>query len=214
MEASETNQEQALAPFAVSRETKARLQKLVHELHRWQAIKNLVSRQTLGQVWTRHVADSLQLAALAPEARVWLDLGSGAGFPGLVLAIALADAPGAAVHLVEGNARKSAFLRHVARLTNVPAIIHEGRIEEVVPALVGANEIQIVTARALAPLGQLLAWAEPLLTTSAIGLFPKGREAKAELTEAAKSWKFGAELIPSLTDSEARIIRINSLQRL
>jgi 16S rRNA (guanine527-N7)-methyltransferase len=201
----------ALALTPVSRETQARLESLVEELGRWQAVKNLVGPRTLETVWTRHIADSLQLLTYADELKTWLDLGSGAGFPGLVLAAALADDPRASVHLVESNSRKCAFLRHSARTTGAAATIHELRIEDAIPSFLG--RVQVVTARALAPLSQLLAWTEPLLTTSAVGLFPKGRGAEGELTEAAKSWRFDADLLPSRTDSEARIVRIRSLGR-
>jgi 16S rRNA (guanine527-N7)-methyltransferase len=194
----------------VSRETSGRLDLLVAELARWQQIKNLVGPKTLAEVWTRHIGDSLQLLAIEPQALRWADLGSGAGFPGLVLAIALAERAGAQVHLVESNARKCAFLRHAARLTGAPAMIHQARIEAVVSGLAGT--IEVVTARALAPLAQLVAWTEPLLKTGTVGLFPKGRTAQSELTEAGKSWRLDAELIPSRTDSEARIVRITSLQ--
>ncbi len=140
------------AEHNVSRETSRKLDILVDELGRWQTIKNLVGPGTLAEVWTRHIADSLQLLAIEPQALRWADLGSGAGFPGLVLAIALAERAGAHVHLVESNSRKCAFLRHVARLAGAPATIHEARIEAVVSGLAGA--VEIVTARALAPLAR------------------------------------------------------------
>jgi 16S rRNA (guanine527-N7)-methyltransferase len=198
----------ALALTPVSRETAERLDVLVAELRRWQRIKNLVGPETLAFVWTRHIADSLQLLELAPEARTWLDIGSGAGFPGLVLAIAAGERAGMRVDLVESNGRKCAFLRHIVRLTGAAATVHEARIEHVISRFHG---VDVVTARALAPLDQLLGWVKPLLTTASIGLFPKGRDAVAELTEASKSWRFDAELLPSRTDSAARIIRIRSV---
>ena len=145
------------------------------------------------------------------EARRWLDLGSGAGFPGLVIAAALADSPGAEVHLVESNGRKCAFLRHAARLMGAPARIHEGRIEAVLPDFAGKG-VEVVTARALAPLAQLVAWAEPLLKSGSVGLFPKGREVQSELTDATKSWRLDADLIPSRTDPQGRIVRVRSLR--
>jgi 16S rRNA (guanine527-N7)-methyltransferase len=201
---------QALALCPVSRETEERLGILVDELRRWQNIKNLVGPVTLERLWTRHVADSLQLLDFAPNARIWLDLGSGAGFPGLAIAVAIPErVTDGAVHLVESNGRKCAFLRHVARLTDAPAVVHEGRIESVVPQLAGG--IEVVTARALAPLPQLLAWSSALLTTGAMGLFPKGQDVNRELTEAAKSWTYAADLLPSRTDSHGRIVRIRSL---
>jgi 16S rRNA (guanine527-N7)-methyltransferase len=194
----------------VSRETLGRLQVFVEELKRWQRIKNLVGPRTLDEVWQRHIADSLQLLALNPGARRWLDLGSGAGFPGLVVAIA----GGEEVHvdLVESNGRKCAFLRHVARSLGLNVKIHNARLEAVVPDMIG--RIDVVSARALAPLTQLLAWTQPLLTTGVIGLFPKGREAAGELTDAEKSWRFSVEILPSRTDSAARILRITDLKSL
>ena len=194
----------------VSRETFEKLELLERELRRWQAIKNLVGPATLTQIWDRHIVDSLQLLDLAPEAKTWLDLGSGAGFPGLVLAIAGAER-GLAVHLVESNSRKCAFLRHVARLTEAPATIHEARLETIIPQFVGRADI--VSARALASLTKLIEWTEPLLKAGTTGLFPKGRDVDAELTEASRSWKLGTEILPSQTDSSARILRITSIER-
>ena len=193
----------------VSRETKEKLELLERELRRWQAIKNLVGPATLDRIWDRHIVDSLQLLDLAPEARTWLDLGSGAGFPGLVLAIAGAER-GLRVHLVESNSRKCAFLRHVVRLAGAPATIHEARLEAVIPGFVG--QADVVSARALAALPLLLEWTEPLLKAGTIGLFPKGRDAEIELTEARKRWTFAADILPSRTDSEARILRITSIE--
>jgi 16S rRNA (guanine527-N7)-methyltransferase len=199
----------ALDLIPVSRETRERLDILAGELRRWQQVKNLVGPGTLDRIWTRHIADSLQLLDLAPTARTWVDLGSGAGFPGLVLGIAGCERDGMHVDLVESNGRKCAFLRHVVRLTGAAAAVHEARVEALIDRLTG---VEVVTARALAPLGHLLAWAEPLLRTGTLGLFPKGREAQAELTEAAKSWRFDADLLPSRTDSEGRIVRIHGLK--
>ncbi|NIX75522.1 16S rRNA (guanine(527)-N(7))-methyltransferase RsmG [Microvirga terricola] len=200
-----------LAPFDVSRETEERLSLLASELRRWQAIKNLVGPGTLDHIWDRHIVDSLQLLDLQPEARTWLDLGSGAGFPGLVLAIAGFER-GLTVHMVESNSRKCAFLRHIARLTGVHAKVHEARIETVIPDFVGVADV--VSARALASLTKLLEWTEPLLKAGTTGLFPKGREVESELTEARESWTFEAEILPSRTDSEARIVRITSIESL
>ena len=193
----------------VSRETREKLELLERELRRWQEIKNLVGPATLDRIWDRHIVDSLQLLDLAPEARTWLDLGSGAGFPGLVLAIAGAER-GLRVHLVESNSRKCAFLRHVVRLACAPATIHEARLEAVIPVFVGGADV--VSARALAALPLLLEWTEPLLKAGTIGLFPKGRDAEIELTEARKRWTFAADILPSRTDSEARILRITSIE--
>jgi 16S rRNA (guanine527-N7)-methyltransferase len=204
------DRDRVLAGFDVSRETSDKLALLAAELARWQSIKNLVGPATLDEVWTRHIADSLQLLSLAPDARTWLDLGSGAGFPGLVVAIAGAER-GLAVDLVESNDRKCAFLRHVARATGVQARVHAARLETIVPGFV--RRLDIVSARALASLDQLLAWTEPLLTTGTVGLFPKGRDLAAELTQARRSWTFEAEILPSRTDSAAGIVRVTSLSR-
>ncbi len=116
----------------VSRETWERLEQFVELLLKWQNSTNLVASSTLPQVWTRHIADSLQLLALAPDARTWIDLGAGAGFPGLVIACALAKIPGAEVHLVESNQKKASFLREAARILSLPAIVHAQRIEDFV----------------------------------------------------------------------------------
>jgi 16S rRNA (guanine527-N7)-methyltransferase len=201
---------QALALTPVSRETADRLDRFVALLLDWQRRINLIAPSTEVKVWTRHVADSLQLLTLAPEARRWVDLGSGGGFPGLVIACALADAERAEVHLVESNAKKAAFLREAARVTGAPAVIHAARIEDFVDnAPVG---IEVVTARALAPLVDLLATAYPLLQRGVLGVFPKGQAAASELTVAGKRWKIRASLEVSRTDPQARIVIVRGLE--
>jgi len=188
---------------SVSRETRAKLDIYEAELRRWQRVKNLVGASTLDAVWDRHFVDSLQLTDLA-AGTVWVDLGSGAGFPGLVIAVAR---PEMHVHLVESDSRKCAFLRHVARATGARAQIWEGRIDAVLPRLEPVPAV--VTARALASLDDLLALAAPLLMKGAIGLFPKGRDYLSELTKAAESWRFEADAIPSAVDPDGRILRIH-----
>jgi 16S rRNA (guanine527-N7)-methyltransferase len=202
----------ALIITPVSRETAARLDRFVGLFLTWQRKLNLVSSSTLGTLWTRHIADSLQLVRLAPEATTWLDLGSGGGFPGLVIACALADTAGRRVHLVESNARKAAFLREAARILSLPAVVHCARIEDFVPRW--SDSAEVVVARALAPLPRLLDYASPALKKGAKGLFPKGQDVEAELTEAAKSWNIAADLVPSLTDSKARIVVVRRAERL
>jgi 16S rRNA (guanine527-N7)-methyltransferase len=201
----------AIADFDVSRETRERLNVLVAELQRWQRAKNLVGPGTLDTIWSRHIADSLQLVDLAPDANVWLDLGSGAGFPGLVIAIVLREREGARVHCIESNGRKCSFIRHAARMTAAPVTVHNARIEDVVPSFAG--QIDVLTARALAPLPRLLQWTAPLLTTGVSGIFPKGDNALGELTEARESWKFEVEMFPSRTDPRGQILRIGSLEK-
>jgi 16S rRNA (guanine527-N7)-methyltransferase len=194
----------ALALAPVSRETEARLDRFVAVFMQWQRRINLVAPSTEPKLWTRHIADSLQLLALAPDARIWVDLGSGGGFPGLVIACALAETPGALVHLVESNTKKAAFLREATRLTGAPAVVHAQRVADFVHDPPGS--IDVVTARALAPLAKLLVEASPLLKKGAIGLFPKGQDVGAELTEVTKYWKTQLSLVPSRTDSAAKIV--------
>jgi 16S rRNA (guanine527-N7)-methyltransferase len=202
----------ALSLFDVSRETLQRLDRFVELLLTWQRTTNLIAPSTVPHLWTRHIADSLQLINLAPGALVWIDLGSGGGFPGLVIACALADRSGAAVHLVESNAKKAAFLREAQRVTAAPAIVHATRIEDFVPAFQGPAEV--VTARALAPLKSLLDQGLPLLGKSGVvGLFPKGQNAELELGEARKSWNIKVNLVPSRTDPTGRIVVIRELLR-
>ena len=205
-----TDKAAALAITPVSRETESKLQGIVDNLTRWQKIKNLVGPSTLDEVWLRHIADSLQIAAAAPDAKLWADFGSGAGFPGLVIAATLVDVPGARVHLVESNDRKSAFLRETSRLLGLPVTVHPERIEEVVNRL---PPVEIVTARALAPLSDLLEMTSPLLQKGAVALFPKGQDLANELTEAAKCWKIKAIELPSLTDPKARILRVEQADK-
>ena len=205
------DRERALAITPVSRETLARLDRFVELLLRWQETTNLIAPSTVQSLWTRHIADSLQIVELAPDNQIWVDLGSGGGFPGLVAACVLADRPGAVVHLVESNAKKAAFLREAQRVTSAPAIVHAERIEQFAQRFSGP--VEIVTARALAPLTNLLSLAAPLFTKGdAQGLFLKGRDAELELREAAKSWMMDTALIPSRTDPQGRLIVVRALR--
>ena len=156
----------------VSRETLPRLDRFVEFLLPWAQKTNLIARSTIPTVWTRHIADSLQLLALAPDAKRWVDLGSGAGFPGLALACALADTPGTAVHLVESTNKKAAFLREAAGHIGVPVTVHAVRIEDFVKNF--RSEPDVVCARALAPLDELLKLARPLLKRVCIRFVSKG----------------------------------------
>jgi 16S rRNA (guanine527-N7)-methyltransferase len=201
---------QVLANFHVSRETAARLDRLVALLRTWQKKTNLVAPSTLPQLWTRHVADSLQLLAMAPDAKRWVDFGSGGGFPGMVIACALAEVPGASVELVESIGKKCAFLREAARVTHSPARVHCVRIGDYVESSPPAPDV--VTARALAPLNTLCGYAAPLLERGAQALFLKGQDVDAELTEASKYWNMEVTLAPSRTDPHGRIVVIRRLQ--
>ena len=197
-----------LAP--ISRETQDRLDRYIALLREWQAKTNLVAPSTLPQLWTRHIADSLQLVDLAPSAKRWADLGSGGGFPGIVLACAMAGTPGASVHLVERIAKKAAFLREAVRVTASPGLVHLAEIGDNVDRITGP--VDCVTARALAPLHQLIGFAEPLMRQGAKALFPKGQDVEAELTEAAKYWNIQPQLHQSRT-GDGWIVELTSVER-
>jgi 16S rRNA (guanine527-N7)-methyltransferase len=201
----------ALALTPVSRETEARLDRFVDLLWTWQAKTNLVSPSTLPRLWSRHVSDSLQLLDLVSGAKVWMDLGSGGGFPGIVLACALADTPGAMVHLVERNGKKASFLREALRVTGAPGSIHLADIEDTVDRV--ASPVDCITARAVAPLNQLIGFAEPLVKRGAKALFLKGQDVEAELTEATKYWKIEPRLHPSRTGGHGWIVELDQIER-
>lgn len=171
------------------------------------AMMNLVGPSSLPEFWTRHALDSAQLLRLAPGARTWADLGAGAGFPGVVLAILLKGQPGTHVWLVDSLGKRCRFLQEVVEALALPATVINGRAEE------QALKVDIVTARALAPLDRLLAYAQPTLSRGAQGLFLKGERAEEELLTARKSWHLKAELIPSRSDPRGRIIHVRSLSR-
>lgn len=191
----------------VSRETLDRLRAYLDLLVRWQETINLVASSTLADPWRRHVLDSAQLAEHCPEgARRLVDLGSGAGFPGLVLAI-MGAAP--EVHLIERDRRKAAFLREAARATGCPSVTVHACGAGVAPAL----EADVVTARALAPLPNLLDLAARFATPGTVCLFPKGRRVEAELTDARRGWMMELNQRPSLSDAEGRILIIRGFRR-
>jgi 16S rRNA (guanine527-N7)-methyltransferase len=212
------DREKALALIPVSRETSARLDRFVEVLLRWQQHTNLIAPSTEPNVWTRHIADSLQLVDLARNgttksqagSQIWVDLGSGAGFPGIVIACALADDRGTEVHLVESIGKKATFLREAADVAGVSVQVHAMRIADF--AKHAPKRIDLVTARALAPLPKLLGEAYPLLKKGARGLFPKGQDVGSELTEAAKCWNIVATLAESRTDPKGRIVVVESAE--
>ncbi|MGJ5040401.1 16S rRNA (guanine(527)-N(7))-methyltransferase RsmG [Bradyrhizobium sp. SZCCHNR1011] len=207
----ESDKAAALALTPVSRETEQRLDRYVALLLEWQAKTNLIAPSTLPHLWTRHIADSLQLLDLAPDARIWIDLGSGGGFPGVVLACALAERDGAQVYLVERNAKKAAFLREAIRVTGAPGIVHLSEIGDIVEKWGG--RVDCVTARALAPLHQLIGFAEPLVKKGAKALFLKGQDVEAELTESTKYWKIESKLHSSRTGGQGWIVAIDCIER-
>lgn len=215
------------AATGVSRETIERLNLYESQLKLWQPRINLVANATLTDVWHRHFFDSAQIVPLIPsEARVFVDLGSGGGFPGLVLAILLQERRGGstaggateASHqpwrfvLVESDNRKCAFLREVARRTGVAVEILSTRIENPETQAKLAS-VDVVTARALAPLDRLLGLAAPLFGERTVGLFLKGQGAQAEVEVARLQWAFDASFVPSVTAADARIVVVRNLRR-
>ncbi len=185
--------------------TTQRLDAHVALVRKWQDRINLVGRRTLDDPWRRHVLDSAQLSRLIPAGtREIVDIGSGAGFPGIVLAIVT----GCRVHAIESDQRKAVFLREAARITESSVEVHAERIEKISP--IGAD---VVTARALAPLPLLLEYAVRHLAPDGIGLFLKGREGQRELTESSKDWMMTAEIIESLSDPSGTILKIEGIGR-
>jgi 16S rRNA (guanine527-N7)-methyltransferase len=190
----------------VSRETFKRLELYADLLFKWQKKINLVSTDSLKDLWRRHFLDSAQLFFHAPQSsRVWVDLGSGAGFPGMVLAIMGVRE----MHLIEASEKKCAFLREVARITETNVVIHRGRIESVPPFAA-----DVVTARALLPLNKLIFLARRFTLPKTVCLFLKGKNVVSELTEATKYWSMSIEYIPSLSDPSGIILRIEKLRRI
>jgi 16S rRNA (guanine527-N7)-methyltransferase len=173
----------------------------------WNGRMNLVGPSALGEFWRRHALDSAQLRDIAPQARVWADLGAGAGFPGVVLAILGKAQPGAHVHLIESMAKRCRFLQAVVDELALPATVHHARAEELTLA------VDVVAARACAPMVRLLGYAWPYLRAGATGLFLKGQDVGSELQAAAKYWKFDADLILSISYSEGRIVQLKRVSR-
>ena len=191
--------------FPVSRETLTRLEAYADLLTRWSARINLVGRDTIADLWRRHILDSAQLHPLVPgSARNLVDLGSGAGLPGLVLAII--GVPG--VELIEADSRKSAFLREAARVTGAEVTIRPCRIQAVPP-----HPADVVTARACAPLDRLLGLAEQFIAPHTLCLFPKGERFQQELTEARKGWTMCVSVEPSLSDRRGVVLRLQQVTR-
>jgi len=193
----------------VSRETLERLRRYAEMLVKWQKSINLVSPESSKDLWRRHMLDSAQLQGfLPPEAQSLVDMGSGAGFPGLVLAIL--GVPN--VHLIESDIRKCVFLAEASRAAGLEVgrnpVIHRARLEDV-----GGLQADIVTARACAPLAQLLVYAEPFLQADSICLFLKGARVDEELTEAAKTWRMSLERFPSLSGPSGTILRMKQVAR-
>lgn len=202
------------AHYPLAEATRRRLETHFRLLTEWNARMNLVGPHELGRYWSRHALDCAQLVALAPARAVrWLDLGSGAGFPGLVVAAYLVDRPDAAIRLVEKSPKKAAFLKAAAASMQVPVTVFNARVEDLVP-----EAYEVVTARAFAPLPRLIEYAKPALASGAIGLFPKGADYQSELTAAGFKPGGGAyvqgamraEALPSVTNPAARVLRLTA----
>jgi len=187
----------------VSRETLGRLILFAELLGKWQKSINLVGDQSLPDLWRRHMLDSAQLAPHVPKAaRVITDLGTGAGFPGLILAVLLDTE----INLVESSGKKITFLREAARITGAPVSFYHGRIEKI-----QLPKSDVIVSRALAPLDKLLGLAAPHLTPGGVCLFLKGRAVDQELTAAQKNWKMHIQQFPSATDPSGKIMLIQDI---
>lgn len=191
------------AEIDVSRETLQRLQIYHDLLLKWNSRVGLVGMSTIGDIWRRHFLDSAQLIRCIPKkSKVWVDIGSGAGFPGMVLAILNAGT----IHLVESNQRKCTFLREVARMTQTNVEIHNERVEHLDPW-----PIDVITARAVAPVAKLLELSRSLVTAETTCMFLKGQDIDDELTEAGKYWKMSIDRTPSVTDCKGTILRLTGV---
>ena len=195
------------ASFGATPQQMANLEAFRALLAEWNEKMNLVGPSALAEFWRRHVLDSAQLRDLAPDALTWADLGAGAGFPGVVLAILLKGRPGAQVHLVESQAKRCRFLEAVADALALPAVVHNTRAEDLV------LKVEVVTARACAPLVRLLGYAWPYLKGGATGLFLKGQDVEIEIQDATRYWKFDAALIPSISHPEGRVVQLKKVSR-
>jgi 16S rRNA (guanine527-N7)-methyltransferase len=185
----------------------ADLQRFLEMLTERNAVMNLVGPATIPDFWNRHAWDSAQLFRIAPGALTWADLGAGAGFPGLVLAILGKGRPGFHVHLVESMGKRCRFLTEVVEALDLPATVHNARAENL------DLSVDIVTARACAPLHRLLGYARPYLQGGATGLFLKGQDVVSEMREAARYWEYEADVVPSKSDPRGRIVRVKRLGR-
>ena len=193
--------------FGATAEQMTDLEQFYGHLSEANAVMNLVGPNSLPDFWNRHAWDSAQLLALAPDAKTWADLGAGAGFPGVVLAILLKDQPDAHVWLVDSLQKRCKFLQYIVDELELPATVIWGRAEE------QELEVDIVTARAVAPLDKLVGYAQPYLSLGAQALFLKGEKAEQELIDARKVWHLDAELSVSRSDPRGRIVTVRTLRR-
>ena len=195
-----------LSSTGASRETLDRFRVYQALLEKWAPRINLVGASTLPSFWSRHILDSAQILPLAPASALsWVDFGSGAGFPGLVLAALLRDRPNSSVRLIEASAKRCAFLREAARAMEVQVEIIQAKAEDVTP-----NPSDVVTARAFTSLERLIAYAVPWLHDQSQALFPKGEEIQAEITQASTQWEFQSIIYPSISDSRGCVVKISN----
>lgn len=204
----EDDAQQVLTRWYVSRETRDRLVAYADLTRQWQKSMNLVAPSTLPTLWTRHIEDGLWLHSIGKNRRAWVDLGSGGGFPGLVVACCLADEEGRSMALVEANGKKCAFLRHVVRELALPATVHHTRIEQASAVIAGADA---VSARALASLDALCGYVAPALPAGAHCYFLKGRTHPVEIEDATANWRFDMVKHTSRTDAESVILELSNI---
>jgi len=203
-EINQSDREEFSRHFPVSHETLKKLDRYAELLIEWNTKFNLVSQTTLPHVWRRHFLDSAQLARFIPEkAKTIADLGSGAGFPGIVLSIMGTSE----IHLIESIGKKAVFLREVVKELTLNAIVHQARAESI-----SDTKFDVITARALKPLPELLVLSKPLMKKDSLAIFLKGQSVDGELTEARKYWKFDCEMFHSLSDPSGRVLKIKNLQ--
>jgi 16S rRNA (guanine527-N7)-methyltransferase len=188
-----------------------RLQGYIRLLHKWKSVTNLISNEGLEHVWMRHIADCLQLIGLAPNAKYWLDIGAGAGFPSVVIACQLAEVPETQIHAVESDGRRCVFLREVARELRLPLRVYNRRAETILPAEL--SQINALTARAFATLPKTLEIAAPFLDAGAIGLFPRGKTAVNELDDINNDC-YSCQSIPNACGRGGYILVVQSRQKL
>lgn len=194
-------------PFSISDESLSQLSDFADLVAERNEVMNLVGPLTVPHYWSRHALDSAQVLAYAPTARTFADLGAGAGFPGVVLAILLKSTTGGHVHLVDSLTKRCKFLDEVVEKFDLPATVHNARAESL------NLKVDVVTARAVAPMAKLLGFAEPYFKAGAKGVFLKGEQAQHELIEASKTWRFDHELLPSYSDPRGRVVRLGRVRR-
>ena len=201
-------EERLIKSFGVSRETIEKLGVFDGLLRKWQSRMNLVAPSTLNSIWMRHFADSLQLLSVVGDpSGTWIDMGSGAGFPGLPIAIDFSTTKSGSVHLIERDHRKCAFLRQVAHATNAAATVYHGSIEDFAISVDGPK---FITSRAVAPLNQLVEWSASFLKAGAVGVFLKGRQDRDDLDRQSLVKTFNIESIPSKTDATSRVVLVRA----